>query len=515
MDFEEKTHKELDHQTEIHHGNQFKKIFKQGSWYFIGSLLTKATGFFLLPVYTKYLSPADYGVLNSLNSITNLLPIFISLYLDAAFGLYYFSEKKISEQRVQLLYSTLFWFICLWGVVVVIAAMLISPFTFQPLLNVSFLPYIPLIMIPALFGQLSLLGSVFLRSNLKVKEFSILNFVVFICATSITILLLTGFKMGIRANLYGAAVGSLISFSYYLYISIKYSLLNFSFNWKILWTSLLFSLPLIPNIAAGWIGGLSDRLILVYYGKIEQVGLYSISAQIALILYMINDALTQVQGPIALSALTENREEGKKQISEFLSFFVWIILFCYLLLTFFSKEILYFMTDVRYHSAYQLVAVLAFIYVLSGIYRVFTTILSFHEKMWVISCGAIISAIVSMIINFLLIPYWGQWAAAWARLFSMFGYTAWLYYWSQKVDPIPVNYRLIVISLSVAVALLTIEKIVEINQYFQFWIELGVKIVLCGIYVSMMFFLPSLNEVKVLNMRLWDKMIKHFELRWH
>ena len=494
-------------QKQIHHGNQFQTILKHGSWYFIGSLLTKATGFFLLPIYTRYLSPADYGVLNSLNSIANLLPIFISLYLDSAFGRYYFFEKTISTQRVQLLYSTLFWFICVWGAVVVIAALLISPFTFQPLLNVPFLPYIPLIMIPALFGQLSLLGSAFLRSNLMAKEFNILTFIVFLCATSVTVLLLTGFKMGIRANLYGAAVGSLISFSYFLFISIKYSLLNFSFDWTLLWRSLLFSLPLIPNIAAGWIGGLSDRLILSYYGKIEQVGLYSISAQIALILYMINDAATQVQGPIGLSALTDNREKGKKQISEFLSYFVWMILFCYLLITFFSKEILYYMTDVRYHSAYQLVTVLGFIYVMSGCYRVFTTILSFHAKMWVISSAAIISAIVSMIINFLLIPYWGQWAAAWASFFSVFGYMAWLFYWSQRVDPIQVNYGLIITSLLVAVVLLSAEKGVEIKQYLAFWTEFCFKIILSGIYILMIFFLPTLNEVRILNMRLWNRII--------
>lgn len=510
MDSEEKIHTNSNHKDEIHHGNQFKKIFKHGSWYFIGSLLTKATGFFLLPVYTRYLSPTDYGVLSSLNSIANLLPIFISLYLDSAFGRYYFFEKKISGHRVRLLYSTLFWFICVWGAVVVIAALIISPFTFQPLLNVPFLPYIPLIMLPALFGQLSLLGSVFLRSNLKAKEFNILNFVVFLCATSVTILLLTSFKMGIRANLYGAAVGSLVSFSYFLFISIKYSLLNFSFDWKILWTSLLFSLPLIPNIAAGWIGGLSDRLILAYYGKIEQVGLYSISAQIAMIMYMINDAATQVQGPIGLSALTDNREEGKKQISEFLSIFVWMILFCYLLLTFFSKELLYFMTDVRYHSAYKLVSVLAFLYVMSGVYRVFTTILSFHGKMWVISSAAIVSALVSMVLNFIFIPYFGQWAAAWASFFSVLGYTAWLFFWSQKFDPIQINHSLIIISLFSAIFFVITNYYIDKLGILSFAGNVFVKIVFLFIYVAPVFLFPAMSEIKIGLLKVTNKLQEKF-----
>jgi len=497
-------------QEDIHKGNQFKKIFKHGSWYFIGSLLTKATGFFLLPVYTKYLSPADYGVLNSLNSIANLLPIFISLYLDSAFGRYYFFEKKVSEQRVQLLYSTLFWFICAWGAVVVITALLISPFTFQPLLNIPFSPYIPLIMIPTLFGQLSLLGSGFLRNNLKAKEITILNFIVFLCVTGVTLVLLINYKMGIQSNLYAAAIGSLITFVYFHFVSIKYSLLSFSFDWNILRTSLMFSLPLIPNVAGGWIGGLSDRLILAYYGKIEQVGLYSISAQIALILYMVNDAMTQVQGPIGLSALTGNHEEGKKQISEFLSLFTWFILFFYLVLTFFSKEILYVMTDVRFHSAYKLVSVLAFLYVMSGVYRIFTTVLSFHGKMWVISSAAIISALVSMILNLIFIPYFGQWAAAWASFFSVMGYTAWLIIWSQKFDPLPINYSLIILSLILAMVLVITNIYIDNFKLLSFWGNICMKFLFLFVYILPIYLLPPMSEIRIALSKTTDKFIATF-----
>lgn len=489
--------KKLNRPEEIHEGNQFKKIFKTGSWYFIGSLLTKATGFLLLPVYTRYLSPTDYGVLNSLNSIANLLPIFISFYLDSAFGRYYFFEKKVSEERVQALYSTLFWFIFIWGIIVVIIALFLSPFIIQPLLNVPFLPYIPLIMIPTLFGQLSLLGSVFLRSNIKAKEITILNFIVFLCVTSVTLVLLINYKMGIRANLYAAAVGSIISLIFFIYISIKYRLLKFKFEWRTLWMSLMFSLPLIPNIAGGWIGGLSDRLIMAYYGKIEQVGLYSVSAQFALILYMVNDAITQVQGPIALSALTNNHEEGKKQISQFLSVFVWLILFCYLLLAFFSKEILFIMTEERFHSAYKLVSILAFLYVMSGVYRIFTTILSFHGKMWVISSAAIVSASLSMILNFIFIPYFGQWAAAWASFLSMLGYTTWLVLWSQKFDKLPINYPLIILCLILSSVLVIMNVYVDNLDLFSFWGNIFMKIVFLFIYLVPVLFIPSMIEIKV------------------
>jgi O-antigen/teichoic acid export membrane protein len=447
--------------TSIHQGNQFKKIIKHGSWYLGASLLTKATGLLLLPVYTRYLSPADYGLQSSLQSIQQLLPIFISLYVDSAFGRYYFLEKEVSPQKVKELYSTHFWFICLWGGSVVATGLVIAPYTFQPLLELTFLPYMPLTMIPALFIQLGALGRIFLRSNLKSKEYFLLESIVFLCSTSVILILLIPYEMGIQAKLYGMACGTFLSLGYFIFISRKYSLLGFHFKWSLLKRSLLYSLPLIPNIAAGWIAGFSDRLILSYYGKISEIGLYAVSAQLALVLYMINDAMMQVQGPISMSALTEDREVGKQQISKFLSVYVWTILLFYLVLTFFSKEILYVFTDERFHSAYRLVAILAFLYVMSGVYRIFTTIISFHEKTWIISSGAIFSAIVNMALNFSLIPYFGQWAAAWATFLSTMAYTIWIVSWAQKIYPVPINFRFVFSALFIVAVLTIIQQVVD------------------------------------------------------
>ena len=482
---------------EIHQGNQFKKIFSHGSWYLAASIFTKATSLILLPIYTRYLSPADYGIQSSLHSIQQLFPLFVSLYVDAAFARYYFLEKTISPRRVKELYSTHFWFIYIWGGGVVVTGLLVAPYTFQSLLDLPFYPYMMLTVIPPLISQLALLGNIFLRSNLKAKEISILNFLVFLCSTAIILILLVPYEMGIQARLYGMAFAAILNLGYFLWVSVRSSLLGFCFDWTVLKRSLVYSIPLIPNIAAGWITGLSDRLILAYYGRISEVGLYAVSAQLALIVYMINDAMTQVQGPISMSALTSNREAGKKQISEFLSFYIWIILLFYLGVTFFSKEVLYLLVDEKFHSAYRLVAILAYLYVMSGVYRIFTNVISFHEKTWVISTGAILSAMVNLALNFILIPHFGQLAAAWASFFSVFFYSLWIVCWAQKYDPIPINYRLIIWSFCLASILLLIQQSVELFHLFEFWPETLFKIVLFLSYLSAPYFFPKLKEFRL------------------
>lgn len=481
---------------QIHHGSQVRKIFKHGSWYFLASLLTKASSFFLLPIYTRYLSPTDYGILGNFQSINLLLPIFLSLYLDAAFSRYYYLERTVSEERVKRLYSTHFWFVCLWGGIVVILGLIVSPFTLVPLVEVPFFPYIPLVFISPLLSQLAMIGSLVFRANLKAREISLIRIVGFVATTSLTLILLIPYNMGVLARLYGAILGPLINFIVFTIIAVRSSLLEFVFDRAVLGRSLLYALPLLPNIAGGWITRASDRLILTYYGELSEVGLYSLSAQMAYLLYLVNDAMTQVQGPIGMSALTEDTQAGKRQISEFLSFYVWGIILFYLILTFFAKEALFFFTDKRFHSAYMVVGIIAFEYVLSGIYRIFTTVISFHGKMWVISSGAILSALGDLVMNLTLIPHFGQLGAAGSTVLSMAMYTVWIVYWAQKTDPIPINFGIVGTSFSVAAVLLFAQQCVQINEWLDFWPTFGFKVLLILAYGSIIFVAPGFRQVR-------------------
>jgi len=480
----------------IHHGSQIKKVFKHGVWYFAASLLTKTSSFFLLPVYTRYLSPTDYGILGNLQAVGLLLPILLSLYLDAAFGRYYYLERTASPERVKRLYSTHFWFVCLWGSIVVILSLIVSAFTLAPLAQVPFFPYMLLVIIPPLFSQLAVMGSLVFRANLKAKEISIIRLANFVASITLTLVLLVHFRWGVLARLCGAALGPLMNFVVFTTIAVRNSWLEFAFDKAMLRRSLVYSLPLIPNVAGAWITRASDKFILTYYGGLSDVGLYSLAAQIAYFLYVVNDAMTQVQGHIGMSALTEDTRTGKQQISEFLSFYVWGILLFYLILTFFSKEVLYFLTDERFHSAYKVVGIISFQYVLSGIYRIFTTIISFHNKMWIISCGAILSALGDLVMNLALIPHFGQLGAAGSTVLSMAIYTGWIVYWAQKIDPVPVNRGIVGTSFLVATVLLLLQQSLQINEQFGFWQTFGFKILLILAYGSIVFVAPGFHHVR-------------------
>ena len=44
--------------------SHIKRISKNSFWFALGTILTQAMGFFLLPLYTRFLTPADYGIIS-------------------------------------------------------------------------------------------------------------------------------------------------------------------------------------------------------------------------------------------------------------------------------------------------------------------------------------------------------------------------------------------------------------------------------------------------------------------
>jgi O-antigen/teichoic acid export membrane protein len=480
---------------QIHHGNQFTKILRAGSWYFVASILTKAAGIVLVPIYTQYLSPSEYGILGSLDAVARLLPLLMSFYLDAAFIRYYYVERAISRERVRTLYSTQFWFVAVWGSIVVVLGMLAAPVTIEPLVDVPFAPYVPLVLVGPLFLQLGIMGSQLMRAELRAREVSVIGVASFAATAAVSLVLLIPFDQGVVSLLWGLAVGPFVGFAAYTVMALREGHLGWTFEWDTLWRGLRFSIPLIPNLAGAWISGFSNRLVIAHYGTNAEVGLYTIAVQLGFVIYFVNDAITQVQGPIAMSALTEDTEAGKRQMSEFVSVFVWSMLLVWLGVTLFAEEILELLTAPAYHSAYTLVGIIAGAYAVAGLYRVFTTVLSYHNRVWLISAGALVSAGLSIVALFAFVPEHGADAAAWTFLGSTLVYTAWLMWFSQRTDPIPLNWPLLVPVVALATAVIATYLVFE-ELDPDTAVAIAVKAVLLTVYAGAIFVLPTLAPLR-------------------
>ena len=77
------------------------RILRNSGLYSFVSFLQKGAAFFLLPVYTAYLTPEDYGTLSVIQALVSFFSIFLLLSLDgAAARFHFFSVDQYFGARI-------------------------------------------------------------------------------------------------------------------------------------------------------------------------------------------------------------------------------------------------------------------------------------------------------------------------------------------------------------------------------------------------------------------------------
>src|SRR4029450_4176287 len=88
---------------------RLKELFRHSAVYGLGSIVARVLGVLLLPLYTRYLSPSDYGLIETLVALTAVLSALVAQAMKSAFFRFYFDS---AEQHGRLLVvRTAFWYV--------------------------------------------------------------------------------------------------------------------------------------------------------------------------------------------------------------------------------------------------------------------------------------------------------------------------------------------------------------------------------------------------------------------
>ena len=105
-------------------GAQLKRLGKHSAIYGLGGLVQRILAVLLLPVYTRFLSPSDYGMVETLIALTTVLVIVLRLGITNAFFRFYFDSKEAAHRRLVL--RTSFWFTMAMATLGLVAGLALS-----------------------------------------------------------------------------------------------------------------------------------------------------------------------------------------------------------------------------------------------------------------------------------------------------------------------------------------------------------------------------------------------------
>src|SRR5579864_270005 len=103
---------------------ELKRLFKHSSIYGLGNVLGKMVGFFMIPVYTHYLTTADYGVLELLDLSLALMGLVLTMWMNASIVRHYYDYDDPQDRNEVV--STIYLLAVAIGAAVALAGVYLS-----------------------------------------------------------------------------------------------------------------------------------------------------------------------------------------------------------------------------------------------------------------------------------------------------------------------------------------------------------------------------------------------------
>lgn len=417
-----------------------KAALRDSLVYGLASVLSKGLAIFLLPLYTRVLSPGDYGAYDLLITVGALANLAVALEISQGLARHW---ADTAEQAARMrLASTSLWFTILMYGIFLLCGLLAAPQLNALILGgENYLDAFRLgVGFIAANGVYYLLLNQF-RWELRSKAYALVSFIyallTLLFAATFCLLLDMGLSGVMLAQLLAASCSSLLC------LWLLRGTFGFAFDLRQLAAMLRFSAPLVPAGLAVFVSLYINRFALNHFASLEEVGLYGIGSRVAglstLLILGVQAALT----PLVYQHYRD--AETPAQIARLFGWFMAVALAGCLFLALFARELLTLFATPEYMAGAALVAVLAPALLLSQMY-IFAPGIAIakktHWQLWV----TLLSAAVSGVANWLLVPLWGIWGAAMATLLaSLLFFLCWLTL-SQRLYRIPYSWRALLLA---------------------------------------------------------------------
>lgn len=255
------------------------RVIKTTAIYFIGNFASKLLAFFLLPLYTAYLTSEDFGNVDLLISTLPLIaPIFTVQVTEAVFR-FLCTDEDLEGKKKTITNSLV---IFLVGIIVFI--ILYVPFVIQ--FNLT---YALLFFVYFLVTYLGIFFQQIMRGLQKTAEYALTGVISTIVHATINILLIVKFGMGGESLLIASIAGSLVVA---IFIALRIRVWQFIKFKKIskleIQRQLKYGAPLIPNQISWWIIGLLGKYILLYFHGSSDNGILAVASKFPGLLTTIN-----------------------------------------------------------------------------------------------------------------------------------------------------------------------------------------------------------------------------------
>lgn len=388
------------------------RLLKNIGVYTLGNIIQKAAEFLLLPLWARFLTPADYGIVGILTSYIGVILPFLGLGLQAYVAFIYYQFEQDRDKLGSAIFSIglfqLFFSLSLTILMIAFGRGFWSLITKS---DIGFSPFAILMLLIVFFEAVNAIPMALYQVRQKASVYISLQLAIFGLNVIFSLIFIVALKMGA----YGKMLATLLPYALVgtfnaLGLLRRYATLRI--DWAHIREGIQYGVPLIPHLLSGWALNAADRLVLEKFVSLSVIGLYNLGYQIGLVMNVIVHAVNLAWMPHYFQTMTQGRDVHRQLIRE-LSFYITAIGAICLFGILFNYEGIRLLLPERFHASAGYVPPVLLGYFFVGLNKFAMAPFYFYKKTRVVPIITLLSAVFNIGMNILLIPRFGALASAW------------------------------------------------------------------------------------------------------
>ncbi|RPI18526.1 MAG: hypothetical protein EHM58_04945 [Ignavibacteriae bacterium] len=435
--------------------DKIKSLSKQTLIYGTSTIVGRFLNFILVPFYTNVFPPSEYGIVTLVFAYTAMFNIIYSLGFESGY-FKFASTLEVGDKKenfslpfITILVNSLIFSVIIYS----FSGTITSLISLKP----QFIYFVKYSAIILFFDALCLVPFASLRLQNKAVQFTTIKVINISVNVALNFILVLGFKLGLEAVFISNIAASFVTLILLMPIIIRN--LKFSFNKELFDELWRFSLPYIPAGLASIMVQVVSRPILQFLTDEETVGIFQANYKLGIFMMLVVAMFEYAWRPFFLNNAKE--KNAKEIFSKVMTVFVGFASIIFIVLTFFIEDLIRIplpnkghLIGVKYWSGVFIVPIVLFSFLFNGIYVNLMVGIYVEKKTKYLPLITGLGAIVTVVLNFLLIPVFGLYGAAIAAFASYFSMAIYIYFVTQRFYP--VNYELNKIFIIIAINVFTL-----------------------------------------------------------
>jgi O-antigen/teichoic acid export membrane protein len=402
--------------------------------FLFSNVLAAATPFVLLPILTRYLSPAEYGEVAIYQALVTGLAAVIGISADSAAGVKYYDSRVTPMELKGYIGSCMLVLIATSTLALLFLVLFLRPISGWLALSARWLP---LSVAVASANLIISLRMVQWQVRNKPKKFGMFKVSQSLLNMLASLVLVVSFALGSEGRILAMSLVPIAYAIFAIFLLHRDELLGFTYRGESVRDIVAYGVPLIPHSIGYFLLSSVDRFVINEKIGTAQVGLYIVAVQLVSASGLVFDAINSAYVPWLFERLKRNEVTEKRQIvRRTLTYFLFLLVAAALAFII-GGRVLVIIAGQRYAEAGPVVGWLALGWAFYGMYLMVTNYIFFSKRTGLLSASTILAGMINVGLLLVLVPHMGIVGASVAFAISSGVKFIMTWYASQLSFPMP------------------------------------------------------------------------------